>query len=148
MHKITELWFSVYPNITSKFRTIAFLKTASNKIIQIKLMSMISYCTKVHVSMCNGSWVVYTKETMNCNISTVVMFVFFVFDKNGLTKSCSTIEDISVYKMSWSHVDWCKFCIHLRSLNARHQFWNTWRYRMKNYGVEVTFNGMTSFWIS
>jgi hypothetical protein len=61
LHKITEFyteWFSIYPNITSKFRTIAILKTVSNKImIQIKLigMSTISYYTKVHFSKCNGS---------------------------------------------------------------------------------------------
>jgi hypothetical protein len=62
LHKIAEFytkWFSVYPNITSKFRTIAYLiKTASDKImIQIKLtgMSMISYHTKVHLSKYNGS---------------------------------------------------------------------------------------------
>jgi hypothetical protein len=48
LHKITEVYtelFSVYHNITSKFRTITIFKTASNKImIQIKLigMSMIS----------------------------------------------------------------------------------------------------------
>jgi hypothetical protein len=48
------------------------------------------------------------------------MFVFFVFDKNCLIKSCSSFEDLSVYKMSWSHVEWCKFCIHLRSSNVRH----------------------------
>jgi hypothetical protein len=45
LHKITEFYtefFSVYPNITSKFCTIAILlKTASNKImIQIKLTGM------------------------------------------------------------------------------------------------------------
>jgi hypothetical protein len=61
LHKITEFyteWFSVYPNITSKFRTISMFKTASNKtMIQIKLigMFMISYYTKVHLSKCNGS---------------------------------------------------------------------------------------------
>jgi hypothetical protein len=47
LHKITEFyteWFSVYPNITSKFRTIAIFK-----------MSMISYYTKVHLSKWNGS---------------------------------------------------------------------------------------------
>jgi hypothetical protein len=61
LHKITEFYtelFSVYYNITSKFRTISIFKTASNKImIQIKLkgMSMISYYTKVHLSKCNGS---------------------------------------------------------------------------------------------
>jgi hypothetical protein len=48
------------------------------------------------------------------------MFVIFVFDKNGLIKNYSFFEDLSVYKISWSLVDWCKFCIHLRSLNVRH----------------------------
>jgi hypothetical protein len=57
---------------------------------------------------------------MNFNIQKTAMFVFFVFDKNSLTKSYSSFEYLSVYKISWSHVDWCKFCIHLRSLNVRH----------------------------
>jgi hypothetical protein len=56
---------------------------------------------------------------MNIYIQTTAMFVF-VFDKNGLIKSCSSFEDLSAYKISWSHVEWCKFCIHLRSLNVRH----------------------------
>jgi hypothetical protein len=81
---------------------------------------MISYYTKVHLSKCNGSWVVATKQTMNFNIQTAAMFVFFVVDKNGLIKSCSSFEDLTVYKISWSHVEWYKFCIHLRSLNVRH----------------------------
>jgi hypothetical protein len=49
---------------------------------------MISYYTKVHLSKCNGSWVVSTKQTMNFNIQLASMFVFFIFDKNGLIKSC------------------------------------------------------------
>jgi hypothetical protein len=48
------------------------------------------------------------------------MFIFFVFDKNGLIENCSSFEDLSVYKISWSHTDWHKFCIHLRSLNVSH----------------------------
>jgi hypothetical protein len=127
LHKITEFYtelFSFYHNLTSKFRTIAIFKTASNKImIQIKLIgvSMISYYTKVHLSKCNGSWVLSTKQTMNFNIQTAAMFVFFfVFDKNYLIKSCSSFEVLSVHKISWSHIDWCKFHIHLRSLNVRH----------------------------
>jgi hypothetical protein len=61
LHKITEFYtelFSVYHNITSKFRTIAIFKNCvkqnndSNKLIG---MSMISYYTKVHLSKCNGS---------------------------------------------------------------------------------------------
>jgi hypothetical protein len=70
---------------------------------------MTSYYTKVNLSKCNGSWVVSTKQTMNFNIQTAAMLVFFVFDKNGLIKSFSSFEDLSVYKISWSHVDWCKF---------------------------------------
>jgi hypothetical protein len=89
---------------------------------QIKLigMSMISYYTKVNLSKCNGSWVVSTKQIMNFYIQTAAMFVFFVFDKNDLIKSCSSFEDLLVYKISWSHVNCCKFCIYLRSLNVRH----------------------------
>jgi hypothetical protein len=116
LHKIAEFyreWFSVYPNITSKFRTIAiFNKTCvkqnndTNKICMSMIKQRFMCC--LH------------KTTMNFNIQTAAMFVFFVFDKNGLIKSCSSFEDLSVCKISWSHVDWCKFFIHLRSLNVRH----------------------------
>jgi hypothetical protein len=69
--------------------------------IQVKHigMSMISYYTKVHLFRCNSSWVVATKQNTNFNIQTAAMFVFFVFDKNGLTKSCLSFEDLSVYKI-------------------------------------------------
>jgi hypothetical protein len=111
------------PTKPQNFAPSSNLKTASNKImIQTKLegMSKIFYYTKVHLSKCNGSWVVSTKQTMNFNIQLAAMFVFFVFDKNCLIKICSSFEDLSVYKISYSHVDWCKFCINLRSLNVRH----------------------------
>jgi hypothetical protein len=61
LHKITEFYtelFSVYHNKPQNFAPSPYLKTASNKImIQVKLvgMPMISYCTKVHLSKCNGS---------------------------------------------------------------------------------------------
>jgi hypothetical protein len=48
------------------------------------------------------------------------MFVLLVFHKSDLIKSCSSFEDLSTYKIAWSHVNWCKFCIHLISLNDRH----------------------------
>jgi hypothetical protein len=60
---------------------------------------MTVYYTKVHLSKCNGSWVVSTKQTMNFNIQLAAMFVFFVIDKNSLIKSCSPFEDLSVYKI-------------------------------------------------
>jgi hypothetical protein len=57
---------------------------------------------------------------MNFNIQTAAMLAFFVFNKIGLIKSCSSFEELSVSKISWSHVDWCKLCIHLRRLNVHH----------------------------
>jgi hypothetical protein len=48
------------------------------------------------------------------------MYVFFVFGKSGLMESCSSSEDLSEYKISWSYVDWCKFCMYFRSLNICH----------------------------
>jgi hypothetical protein len=80
-------------------------------------MSMISYCKKL-ISQSATVHELSTQKTMNFNIQTTAMFVFLVFDKNGLLKSCSSFKDLSVYKMSWSHVDWCKVCIHLKSLNV------------------------------
>jgi hypothetical protein len=44
------------------------------------------------------------------------MFIFLVFRKRDVTESCLSFEDLSAYNISWSHVDWCKFCIHLSSL--------------------------------
>jgi hypothetical protein len=38
---------------------------------------MIFYYTKVHLSKCNGSWVVSTKQIMNFNIQLAAMFVYF-----------------------------------------------------------------------
>jgi hypothetical protein len=57
---------------------------------------------------------------MNFNIQLAAISYFFVFDKNGLIKICSFFEDLSVFKISCFYVDWCKCCIHLRSLNVRH----------------------------
>jgi hypothetical protein len=81
---------------------------------------MISYYTKVYLSKCNGSWVVSTKQTMNVNIQTAAMFVFFVFNKNGLIKSCSSFEDLSEKKIHGPTLTGASFCILLRYLNVHH----------------------------
>jgi hypothetical protein len=108
---------------------------------------MISYYTKVHLSKYNGSRVVSTKQTMNFNIQTDAMFVFFVFNKNGLIKSCSSFQDLSVYKISWTHVDSCKFCIHLGSLNVRH-FWMVERTGLKSTASRSPSMAWPPYWIS
>jgi hypothetical protein len=90
--------------------------------IQIKLVGMpwsftkpkfiCQYATVHELSPQNKLWIL-TFNWPPCSY-------FFVFDKNGLIKSCSSSEDLSVFKISCYHVDWCKFCIHLRSLKVRH----------------------------
>jgi hypothetical protein len=107
----------------SRFRTIYIFRTLSNKIIiQVKLVGMSKnfHCTKLHLYKCNGSWVVSIRQNMNFNFQLPSPFVFLVSQENGLIKSWSSFEDLSAYKTVWSHVHWCKFCIHLRSMNVRH----------------------------
>jgi hypothetical protein len=109
--------------------------------IQIKLigMSMISYCSEV----CLGSWIVSTKQTINFNIQTSAMFVFFVFDKKWSYQKlfilwrCISVQNVMVPR-------WLVQVLHLPQKFERPSFWNGWRYGIKKYGVEVTFNGMTS----
>jgi hypothetical protein len=104
--------------------------------IQIKLVriSMICSCAKLHLYTCNASWVVSVKQNINFNVQSSSSFVFwFLFcflHNSGVTESCSSLEDLSAYKISWSHVESCKFCIHLTCLNVRH-FRRSWSCEIK-----------------
>jgi hypothetical protein len=107
------------------FALSPYLKALSNKtVIQIKLvgMSIIFLLITPHLSnnKCNGSWTVSILPSTNCDITFNRPPLSYFFLKNSLSRGCSSFEDMSANKMSWSHVDWCKFCIHLRSLNIRH----------------------------
>jgi hypothetical protein len=82
-------------------------------------------------------------QNMVFNFQPASMFVFLVFSKNCLVKTCSSLENLWPHNISWSDVDGFKFWIHLSSSSV-HSFWNGWRYGIKKCGVEVTFNGMTS----
>jgi hypothetical protein len=95
---------------------------SNNIIVQIKIvgMPMILHCTKLNFYKCNGSWIVFIKQNMNFNFQLPSMYELLVYHKNGLNKSCSPFEDLSACKTLWSHIQWCKFCIHLRSLNVCH----------------------------
>jgi hypothetical protein len=124
LHRITEScteWFSICSSITLKVCNIAIFKALSKKIkIQIKLlgMSVIFHYTKLHLSKCNSSWVFFIKQNMNFNFQPSSTLAFLVFHVNDLIKSCSFFW--AECKMLWSHIDWCKFCIYLRSLNVCH----------------------------
>jgi hypothetical protein len=84
------------------FAPSPYLKTASNKrMIQIKLigMSMISYYTKVHLSKCNSSWVVSTKQNTNFNIQTPCSYFLFL-TKMVLLK---VVHPLKIYQYTKFH---------------------------------------------
>jgi hypothetical protein len=83
------------------------------------------------------------KTKVNFKFQLPVMFVFLVLHISGLTESHSTSEDLPAYKIEWFHIEWCKFCIHLTSLNICH-FGMVEATGLKHYEVQVTFNSMTS----
>jgi hypothetical protein len=61
---------------------------------------MISYYTKVHLSKCNGSWVVSTKPNMNFNIQTAAVLVFFFLTK---MVSLKVVHPLKMYQYSKFH---------------------------------------------
>jgi hypothetical protein len=105
--KITEFyteWFSVYPNITSKFRAIAIFKNCvkqnndSNKTYRYVRDLFFS---KVHLAKCNGSWVFSIKHTMNFKHSNGRHVRIFCF----LTKMASlkVVHPLKIYQFSKFH---------------------------------------------
>jgi hypothetical protein len=56
---------------------------------------------------------------MNFKIQLAAMFVFFVFDKNGLIKSCSSFEDYQYTKFHCPTLTGASFASTL-NLNVRH----------------------------
>jgi hypothetical protein len=83
-------------------------------------MSTIFHCTKLCFSKCNCPWVVATQQKVILNINRPPCLYFSYFHKNGFIKSCSSSEHLTEYSISWFFVDWCNFCIHLKSQNVRH----------------------------
>jgi hypothetical protein len=83
-------------------------------------MSIMICFTKLHLSNSNSSSVDSIKQNMDFNFQLPSTFVFLVFHKNGLIKSCWSFEDLLAYKVSWSQVEGHKFFVHLRSLNVCH----------------------------
>jgi hypothetical protein len=110
--------------------------------IQTVRMFTIFYCTKLHLSECNGSWVVSTELNMNFLYSTVFHVRSFGFSqKMVLWKVFSYVEDLSVYKI----------CHTLTGANfrppqkfGRPGLWNGWRYGIKKVVPGATFSGLIS----
>jgi hypothetical protein len=106
-------------------------------------MSTIVHCKKRRLSKCNGSWVVAIKQTVNFKYQPPTMFVFFLFyAKIVLLK---VVHPLNTYQNTKFHnplLSDTRFAFTSEVWTSA--FWNGWIYSIKNYGVEVTFNGMTS----
>jgi hypothetical protein len=61
---------------------------------------MISYYTNIHLSKCNVSWVVSTKQTMNFNIRTAAMFVILFVIKMVLLE---VVHPLKIYQYAKFH---------------------------------------------
>jgi hypothetical protein len=81
-------------------------------------MYMIFHCTKLNLCKYNSWWAIFITWNVNFNfiLPAMIYFCFYFFRKSGLIKSCSSLEDLSVLKISCSGVDSCYFCIHLGSM--------------------------------
>jgi hypothetical protein len=64
-----------------------------------RLLAMVNYCDKI------------VDPTMGSIVAQV---------RAQLSHENDVVKMVTELKHSWSHVDWCKFCNHLRSLNIRH----------------------------
>jgi hypothetical protein len=114
--------------------------------MQIKLvgLSVIFIVQNFMSNKSNGLWVVSIK--CDIQILNALHFCFCVYSQKvigfgGMVRlSC---EHLSAQKMSWYHVDWCKFYIRLTSLNFRH--FEMIKNTELQYGVGVTFKGMASW---
>jgi hypothetical protein len=79
---------------------------------------------------------------MNFNFQLTFTYVLLVFHKRSLIKSGSPFKDLSSYIIEWSHVDRCKLCINLKSVNSAVLEWL--KLRDKKHGTEVIFSSTSS----
>jgi hypothetical protein len=110
-------------------------------------MSTLFHCTKLRLSKCNGSSVVARKQSVNFKTQQPAVFVFFVFRKSVLIISCSSSEDLSEQKISWSYVELWKF-LHSPQKFERPPFWNGCNYSIKILASRSTSILWPPYWIS
>jgi hypothetical protein len=104
LHKSGSAFVPTYSQI---FTPSSYLKASSNKrMIHIERtgMSVILYCTKLHLSRFNASRVFSIKDKIKLSFSRLPRWYFW-FSKKLSYKSCSWFEDLPAYKIAWSHVD-------------------------------------------
>jgi hypothetical protein len=95
---------------------------------------MIVYCTKLHLCKWSGLWFISTKQNMNFNFQLLVMFFLFLTTMTSL----KIVQSLKICQHAKFYVDWFEFCIHFRSHLPP---WNDLSYGIKNYVIDVTFNG-------
>jgi hypothetical protein len=96
-------------------------------------MSMIFYYTKLHLTNCNGPWVVSVKQNTNFNFQPAKMV------------SLKVVHPLKIYQHTKFHgPTLTDASFHPPQKFESPSFWNAWRYGIKMHGVEVIFNDMIS----
>jgi hypothetical protein len=112
-------------------------------LIKLAGVSMIFYCTILHLSKCNSSWAVSIKQNKNFNFQLPSTFIFLVFQKTVKLKVIHPSKICQNTKWHGPMVtgassaftsDVCMFC----------HFWDNWSYGIKIYSIEAIFNCTTS----
>jgi hypothetical protein len=135
-------WYSVCPNITSKFHSIAmfksFIKQNSYWSTTCRYVYGLS-CTTLNLFKFSGSWVVSMKQNVYFTFQPPFMFVFLFFSQKffNLRRSVS----IQNFMVPFLLVQ----VLHPSQKSECLPSWNNgWSYGIEKYVVEITFNGMTS----
>jgi hypothetical protein len=113
-------------------------------IIQIKLLGMttIFHCTNLHLPKFNGSWVVAIKQNVQFIFQPPTMFIFFPPSKVIFLK---VVHPLKIYQTKNCMLLLLVLQVLLSPQKfERLPFWIGCSYGIRNYGVEVTLNGMIS----
>jgi hypothetical protein len=82
-------------------------------------------------------------QTVNFKFQPPAIFPFYVFGKIGLIKSCSSFW-VSISMQKFLSLRWLVQVLRPPQKSERPPFLSGCSYGIKNYGIEVTFNGMIS----
>lgn len=121
LHRIIELCtdqFCLCPNISTKFRTKPYLKASPNKNDSNKTWRYCHYLSLYQNSFNKEQLFMSCLQKQNTNfiLQQLPRSYFSIFIKTVLLNVVLSCTQPSEYNISWSHVDWCKSCIHLRSV--------------------------------
>jgi hypothetical protein len=98
-----------------------FSKVSSNKVtihILFLGMSMLFYCTKLPLSKCKGSWIVYRKQNMNLKHRRPSTFLLLILHKSSLVETIHILQNFHHIKCYGPIFTAARLLFHLRNLKG------------------------------